>query len=62
MKNLSEKLTAGMLRFMYGRKGQTLVEYVLILVLISIVAILIMKGLGSTVNNTYSKVNSAMPK
>jgi len=62
MKNSPEKPTAGMLSFVYGRKGQTLVEYVLVLVLISIFAILIMKGLGSTVNNTYSKVNSAMPR
>jgi len=45
----------------FGEEGQTLVEYVLILVLIAIVVLLMLTGLGGTVNNTYSSINSAMP-
>ncbi len=41
-------------------EGQTLVEYALILVLISVVVILMLKGVGGNVNNTFSRVNSAM--
>jgi len=42
-------------------EGQTLIEYVLILVLIAVVVILMVTGLGSSLNNTFSNVNSAMP-
>lgn len=41
-------------------EGQTLVEYALILVLISIVVILMLRGTGTSVNNTFSSVNSAL--
>ena len=43
-----------------SEKGQTLVEYALLLVLIAIVVILMLKGTGSSVNNAFSKVNSAL--
>ena len=43
-----------------SRKGQGMVEYALILVLIAIVSITLLKGLGTQVNTTFSKVNSAM--
>ncbi|HTP65055.1 MAG TPA: Flp family type IVb pilin [Geobacteraceae bacterium] len=43
-----------------SEKGQTLVEYALLLVLIAIVVILMLQGLGQSANNTYSKVNSAL--
>jgi pilus assembly protein Flp/PilA len=46
--------------FMNDEKGQALVEYALILVLIAVVVILMLTGLGGNVNNTFSKVNSAM--
>ena len=36
-----------------SQKGQTMVEYALIIVLIALAAILAMKFLGGTVNNTY---------
>ena len=42
------------------KRGQGLVEYALILVLIAIVVILILTFLGNQVNNTFSKVGSAM--
>lgn len=43
-----------------NEKGQTLVEYALILVLIAIVVIAIMIGLGKTTSNVYEQVNSAL--
>ena len=42
------------------KKGQGLVEYALILVLIAIVVILILTFLGQRVNDTFSKVGSVM--
>lgn len=49
-------LNALYIRFMLSmksQKGQTMVEYALIIVLIALAAILAMKFLGGTVNNTY---------
>ena len=46
--------------FFKGEKGQTLVEYALILVLIAIVVLLMLGGTGKSVNNTFSSVNSAL--
>lgn len=41
-------------------KGQGLVEYALILVLIAIVVIVAMRVLGSKVSTTFGSVNSAL--
>lgn len=41
--------------------GQTLVEYLLLLVLLAVVLVLMLTGLGTTINNTYSEINSALP-
>jgi Flp pilus assembly pilin Flp len=38
-------------------KGQSLVEYALILALVSIVAILVLKGIGTSVNTKLDNVN-----
>lgn len=43
------------------QSGQGLVEYSLILVLISIVSLLILSVLGGTVTSLYSQVMSAWP-
>ena len=43
-----------------SEKGQTLVEYALLLVLIAIVVILMLRGTGSSVNNAFCKINSAL--
>lgn len=43
-----------------SEKGQTLVEYALLLVLIAVIVILMVKGIGLQANNTFSKVNSAL--
>ena len=42
------------------KKGQGLVEYALILVLIAIVVILILTFLGSQVNSTFSRISSGL--
>jgi len=41
-------------------KGQGLVEYALILVLVSVVVIAVLTLLGPLVSNVFSKINSAM--
>jgi Flp pilus assembly pilin Flp len=43
-----------------NRKGQTLVEYALILVLIVIVVIASMKGIGQKTSSSFTAVNSAL--
>lgn len=40
------------------QSGQSLVEYALILALISVVAILVLRGIGSQVNLKMTSVNS----
>ena len=42
------------------KRGQGLVEYALILVLIAIVVILILTFIGGEINQTFSKIGSAM--
>jgi pilus assembly protein Flp/PilA len=49
-----------MFAFTKTEKGQTLVEYALILVLIALVVILMLTGMGKSVNNVYSKINSGL--
>lgn len=57
MKKTLRKLYAGL----RSRKGQSLVEYALILALIAVVAIVVLKGLGVHINNTLSTVNANLP-
>ena len=42
------------------KKGQGLVEYALILVLIAIVVIVILTFLGTQVNTTFSRIGSGL--
>ena len=63
MKSLNEVLLNFYLKLMgalRSEKGQTLVEYALLLVLIAIVVYLMLKGTGLEVNQVYSKINSAL--
>lgn len=41
-------------------KGQGLIEYALILVLVAIVVIVILSALGTQVNSAFNTVNSAL--
>jgi pilus assembly protein Flp/PilA len=63
MKNLKAKIEdfgARLFAYVQSEKGQTLVEYALLLVLIAIVVYLMLQGTGRQVNNVYSKINSAL--
>jgi pilus assembly protein Flp/PilA len=60
MINYFNELYVRMMNAVRSEKGQTIVEYALLLVLIAIVVILIVKGVGLSANNAYSKVNSAL--
>ncbi|HUH99048.1 MAG TPA: Flp family type IVb pilin [Anaerolineales bacterium] len=44
----------------FEEKGQGLVEYALILVLVAIVVIAVMMVLGPTIGNTFSLINSSL--
>jgi pilus assembly protein Flp/PilA len=57
MKKRLQKFVRGIRK----QSGQSLVEYALILALIAVVAILVLQGLGSKVNNTLSSVNANLP-
>jgi Flp pilus assembly pilin Flp len=46
------------MRNMQRRSGQSLVEYALILALIAVVAILVLQGIGTNVNNKLTNVNT----
>lgn len=46
-----------LLRRTRKQSAQSLVEYALILALVSIVAILVLKGIGSSVNSKLTNVN-----
>lgn len=52
------KRTKKWIRTLRKRSAQSLVEYALILALISIVAILVLKGIGKAVNTKLGSVNS----
>ena len=43
-----------------SRKGQTLVEYALILAFISVIAISVLISLGKAINGTYTRIYSAL--
>jgi Flp pilus assembly pilin Flp len=60
LKELYEKFMLSVLKVFSNKKGQTLVEYALLLVLIAIVVYLMLKGTGLEVNRVYSKINSAL--
>ncbi len=47
-------------RCLKNKKGQTLVEYALILALISTVAIAVLITLGTNIKGVYSRIDSVM--
>ncbi len=44
--------------YLQTEKGQALVEYALLLILIAVVAILMIKATGQKVNSAFSTINS----
>jgi len=65
MKQAMNSLNALYVRLLLAVKnerGQGLVEYALIIVLIAIAAIVAMKFLGGSVNNVYSSAGSTLAK
>ncbi|MCX6054988.1 MAG: Flp family type IVb pilin [Chloroflexi bacterium] len=42
-------------------KGQGLIEYALILVLIAVVVIVVLTALGPKIGNIFSKIDSSIP-
>ena len=53
-------ITCNLITRMKSEKGQTIVEYALLLVLIAIVVIAMMRGVGTQSNTAFSKVNNAL--
>jgi len=49
-----------LLRPLKSRKGQTLVEYALILAFISVVAISVLTSLGQQIKGTFTKISSSL--
>jgi Flp pilus assembly pilin Flp len=60
-RNVINKIMAGAKSLVFssrGKSGQTLVEYALILAFISVVAIAVLRQLGTTVTNTFTKIKT----
>jgi Flp pilus assembly pilin Flp len=55
---LSRRRMAGRLRRVIYRRGQTLVEYALILAIISVVAIGVLINVGGAIQGVYSMIDS----
>ena len=60
VRKIYEKLNVRLLSVLHSEKGQTLVEYGLLLVLIAVVVIIMVKGVGQTTNNVWSRINSGI--
>ena len=63
MDKLREKFENAFFRVSYvlrSERGQGLVEYGLLLVLIAVVVILMLRGTGEQVNNLYTRINSGL--
>jgi len=65
MKNLSEYFLCFYLKLMdllRNERGQTLIEYALLLVLIALVVYIMVNQLGHTTNNVFCNIDSALGK
>ncbi len=63
MKKLKEMIDEFVLRLytvIRSKRGQGLVEYALIIVLIALVVILMLQGSGKETNRLFSKINNAL--
>jgi pilus assembly protein Flp/PilA len=43
-----------------GKDGQAIIEYAIILVLVAIAVIVVLRGIGGRVNNSFTTVNNAL--
>ena len=62
LRKLHKELSTRMLSVLYNEKGQTLVEYGLLVTLIAVALILMLKGTGQEVNNLWSSINSGISR
>ncbi len=60
MRTVIEPFLASLARRMTGRKGQTLVEYALILAVLTIVMILVMSLLGARIVVVFSAIENLL--
>jgi Flp pilus assembly pilin Flp len=60
LREMYENLCMRLLCIRHSEKGQTLVEYALILVLIALAAFAVIKLTGQTVSNTYSEISNKL--
>jgi Flp pilus assembly pilin Flp len=62
LREMYENFNARLASIIQSEKGQTMIEYALVVVLIAIVLVLIFKGAGvdSGISRAGSKVNSAL--
>jgi Flp pilus assembly pilin Flp len=58
--NIINRVKTAVRRMKRGKKGQTLVEYALILAFISVVAIAVLIQLGRNVASVFSTINSEL--
>lgn len=58
--NCLTELFANCIITIKSEKGQTLVEYALLLLLIAIVVVAMLTGIGGNANNAFSTVNTAL--
>lgn len=58
--NSFSKFFANRIAPLKNSRGQTIIEYCLIIVLIAIIVIAMLKGVGTNANNAFSTINSAL--
>jgi pilus assembly protein Flp/PilA len=59
-KELFLRVCARLLNALRCEEGQTLVEYGLLIVLIAVVVLLMLRGTGQQINQTWSTINSGI--
>jgi len=59
-REIYKKLCRKLAGVLYSERGQTLVEYGLLLVLIAVIVILMVRGTGRETNSIWSRINSGI--
>lgn len=57
---LLKKTSRKLMSVLRNERGQGLVEYALLLILIALVVFAMLQGTGRNVNNAFSRINSAV--